>query len=111
MSNSVESVGLFPSRSSAEPVPGTVKVRDKSTVETKHEDQTPPPQSPPAKVDPPLGLNQSSAAYKISLDPGTLRTITEVVDRESGEVLFSIPTGYRSEQSGGGVQSTGGGQR
>jgi hypothetical protein len=108
MSNTIEPVGLFPSRSSAESAPGP-KARDKSPART--EEQAPPPQgSPPAKLDPPLGLNQSSAAYKIRLDPGTLRTITEVVDRESGEVMFSIPIGYRSDHSGG-VQSTGSGRQ
>ena len=111
MSDIVEPIGLFPSRGGAESVPVPAKTRDKPpAAEAKAEDQASPSQgTAPAKLDPPLGLNQSAAAYKISIDPGTLRTITEVLDRESGEVMFSIPIGYRSES--GGVQSTGGGQR
>jgi hypothetical protein len=47
-------------------------------------------------------LNQSAASYQIHLDSRTMRTITEVIDKATGDVRFTIPQGYRRDQSSAG---------
>jgi len=40
---------------------------------------------------------ESEGPYRIRIDPGTLRVITEIVDTANGDVLFYLPPGYRPD--------------
>lgn len=110
MSDIVEAIGSLPGRRSLESKQADSKSREKAP-EVGITGHAEPYQGPPAiKPDATVGLNQSAASYLIHLDPKTMRTITEVIDRVTGDVRFSIPAGYRGGQSiaGASQQSTGG---
>jgi hypothetical protein len=102
MSDIIEPIGSHP------PPRGGVEhhipqLRDKPPLPEPKAANADAPREPAPPRDMQTGPNQSAASYRISLDPGTMRAITEVVDRATGDVLFSIPTGYRRERgtSGG----------
>ena len=97
MSDIVEGIGLSPGQRSIESGQHAAKTRDKPPApEAKAEDHPEVLSRPPVTA---VGLNQSAASYQIHLDSKTMRTITEVIDRATGDVRFSIPAGYRRDQS------------
>ena len=100
MSDIVDGIGLSPGQRSTESGQHLSKAREKPPApEAKNEDHLEVPSRPPVAA---VGLNQSAASYQIHLDSKTMRTITEVIDKATGDVRFSIPAGYRRDQSAAG---------
>jgi hypothetical protein len=100
MSDIVDGIGLSPGQRSIESGQHVPKTRDKPPApEVKAEEQPEAQSRPPVAA---VGLNQSAASYQIHLDSKTMRTITEVIDKATGDVRFSIPAGYRRDQSAAG---------
>ncbi|MFM9845331.1 MAG: hypothetical protein ACKVOI_20390 [Dongiaceae bacterium] len=100
MSHIVDGIGLSPGHRSVESGQHPPKTRGNAPPpEAKAEE---PPEMHPRPPAPVSGLNQSASSYQIHLDSGTMRTITEVIDKATGDVLFSIPVGYRRDQSSAG---------
>ena len=100
MSDIVEGIGLSPGHRNVELGQHLSKARDKPPAhEAKAEDHQEVPSGPPVAA---VGLNQSAASYQIHLDSKTMRTITEVIDKATGDVRFSIPAGYRRDQTSAG---------
>ncbi len=97
MSDIVEGIGLSPGQRNVESGHHSLKTREKTPAPEAKADEQPETQSraPVAAV----GLNQSAASYQIHLDSKTMRTITEVIDKATGDVRFSIPAGYRRDQT------------
>ena len=100
MSDIVEGIGLSPGQRSVESGQHLSKAREKAPApEAKAEDHQEVLSGPQVAA---VGLNQSAASYQIHLDSRTMRTITEVIDKATGDVRFSIPAGYRRDQSAAG---------
>lgn len=101
MSDTVEAIGSLPGRRNLEIKQAVSKSHETAPAPEVgiKEHAAPYPGSPAIKADATIGLNQSAASYLIHLDPKTMRTITEVVDRVTGDVRFSIPAGYRGGRS------------
>lgn len=97
MTDIVDGIGLSPGHRGIESGQHDSKTRDKPPAPEAKADEQPKAQSTPPVVT--VGLNQSAASYQIHLDSRTMRTITEVIDKTTGDVRFSIPVGYRRDQS------------
>jgi hypothetical protein len=100
MSDIVDGIGLSPGPRSVESSHQSGKAREQAPApEAKSEDQPETQSKSPVAT---IGLNQSAASYQIHLDSRTMRTITEVIDKATGDVRFTIPQGYRRDQSSAG---------
>jgi hypothetical protein len=100
MSDILEGVGLSPGQRSIESGQHPSKARETPPApEAKAEDH---PEALPRQPVAAVGINQSAASYQIHLDSKTMRTITEVIDKATGDVRFSIPAGYRRDHTSAG---------